>query len=57
MQLDSFVASAVCIGLKQVHDGVLKAKHFENKTTSVGVTTYFKKLTTRNNVFIVSDIV
>jgi len=28
---------------------------FENKTTSV--TTYFKKLTTRNNVFIVSVVI
>ena len=35
---------------------VLKATT-ENKTTSVTVTTHFKKLTTGNNVFIVSVIV
>jgi len=42
-----------CVGIPCEMSSVLKAT-IENKTTSV--TTHFKKLTTGNNVFIVSGI-
>jgi len=46
----------VCLYTTLWNVSVLKAT-IENKTTSVSVTTHFKKLTTGNNVFIVSVIV